>query len=95
MFWSRSVTPRLVTTGYALVLEALHDCPVNIGCIVYAQYKNRRWQIERDIYVISDELRQRFIEERDEKMRMIYEEIDPGPQINCKIDCAYAEDCVG
>lgn len=85
---------RLATTGYALVLEALHDFPVNIGCIVYAQYKQGRWQIERDIHVIGDELRQRFIEERDDKMRMVYEEIDPGPQVNCKIDCAFVEDCV-
>jgi len=30
------------------------------------------------IHIIDDELRQWFIEERDEKMRMIYEEIDPG-----------------
>ena len=27
---------RLATTGYALVLEALYDFPVNIGCVVYA-----------------------------------------------------------
>ena len=86
---------RLSTTGYALALEALHDFPVNIGCIVYAQYKNGRWLIQRDIHVIGDELRQRFIEERDEKMRMVYEEIDPGPEINCKVECAYAEECVG
>lgn len=93
-FGSRKDFHRLSTTGYALVLEALHDFPVNIGCIVYAQYKNGRWQIERDIHVIGDELRQCFIEERDEKMRMVYEEIDPGPQINCNIECAYIGDCV-
>jgi len=86
---------RLATTGYALVLEALHDFPVNIGCIVYAQFKNGRWHIERDLHVIGDELRQRFIEERDEKMRLVYEEIDPGPEINCKIECMYKSDCIG
>lgn len=86
---------RLATTGYALVLEALHDFPVNIGCIVYAQFKHGRWQIERDIHVIGDEMRQRFVEERDEKMRLIYEEIDPGPGINCQVECAYKAECAG
>ncbi|MHB1653904.1 MAG: type I-A CRISPR-associated protein Cas4/Csa1 [Desulfitobacteriaceae bacterium] len=86
---------RLATTGYALALEALHDFPVNIGCIVYAQYKNGRWLIERDLHVIGDELRQRFVEERDEKMRLVYEEIDPGHEINCRVECAYTAECLG
>lgn len=86
---------RLTTTGYAMALEALHDFPVNIGCIVYAEYKQGRWVIERDVHVIGDELRQRFIEERDDKMRMVYEEIDPGPEVNCKIECAFVEECIG
>lgn len=86
---------RLTTTGYALVLESLNDFPVNIGCIVYAQYKNGRWQIERDIHIIGDELRQKFIDERDEKMRLVYEEYDPGMEVNCKNECAYTSVCVG
>lgn len=86
---------RLATTGYALVLESLHDFPVNIGCIVYAQYKKGRWQIERDIHIIGDELRQKFIDERDEKMRLVYEEYDPGIEANCHNECAYSSVCVG
>lgn len=86
---------RLATAGYALVLEALHDFPVNMGCIVYAQYKQGRWMVERDLHIIGDELRQRFIEERDEKMRLVYEEVDPGRTPDCRVDCAYAADCLG
>lgn len=86
---------RLATAGYALVLEALHDFPVDIGCIVYAQYKHGRWMVERDLHIIGDELRQRFIEERDEKMRLVYEELDPGRVNDCRVECAYAADCVG
>lgn len=86
---------RLATTGYALVLEALHDFPVNIGCIVYAQYKQGRWQIERDLHIIGDELRQRFIEERDDKMRLVYEEIDPGRDFDCRVECSFAGECIG
>lgn len=69
---------RLATTGYALVMEAIYEFPINIGCIVYGEFKNGRLGVKKDIHIIDDELRQWFIEERDEKMRMIYEEIDPG-----------------
>jgi len=64
--------------GYALVMEALHEYPVNLGCLVYVDFKGDRMIVRKDIHIIDDELRQWFIEERDEKMRMIYEEIDPG-----------------
>ena len=30
---------RLSTTGYALVMEAIHEYPINLGCIVYAEFK--------------------------------------------------------
>jgi len=69
---------RLATTGYALVMEAIYEFPINIGCIVYGEFNNGRLGVKKDIHIIDDELRQWFIEERDEKMRMIYEEIDPG-----------------
>lgn len=68
---------RLTTTGYALVMEALHEYPVNLGCLVYVDFKGDRMVIKKDIHIIDDELRQWFIEERDQKMRMIYEEFHP------------------
>ncbi len=94
-FGPKRESNRLATTGYALVLEALHDFPVDIGCVVYAQYKNGRWQIERDIHVIGDELRQRFLDEWDEKMRLVYDEYDPGCANDCRIECAFSDECVG
>ena len=80
---------RLTTTGYALVMEAIHEFPVNLGCLVYAEFKNGRLSVKKDIHIIDDELRQWFIEERDEKMRMIYEEIDPGIGQSCYNTCPY------
>ncbi|MGI6092432.1 MAG: type I-A CRISPR-associated protein Cas4/Csa1 [Veillonellaceae bacterium] len=78
---------RLATTGYALVMEAIHEVPVNLGCIIYGQFKNERLIVTKDMHFIDDELRQWFIESRDEKMRMIFEEIDPGLADNCKEFC--------
>ncbi|MBZ4653892.1 MAG: csa1 [Peptococcaceae bacterium] len=86
---------RLTTTGYALVMEAIHEFPVNLGCLVYAEFKNGRLSVKKDIHIIDDELRQWFIEERDEKMRMIYEEIDPGIAQNCYDTCPYYRNCHG
>ncbi|MEW5817889.1 MAG: type I-A CRISPR-associated protein Cas4/Csa1 [Spirochaetota bacterium] len=84
---------RLATTGYALVMEAVYEYPINIGCIVYCESKNNRIHIHKDFHIISDELRQWFIEERDEKMRMVYDEIDPGISNNCTETCPYYAHC--
>jgi CRISPR-associated protein Csa1 len=84
---------RLSTTGYAMVMEAIYEFPVNIGCVVYAEFKNDRLIISKDIHIIDDELRQWFIETRDEKMRMVCEEIDPGVANKCYETCPYYETC--
>lgn len=86
---------RLATTGYALVMEAIYEFPINLGCIVYAEFKGDRLVITKDIHIIDDELRQWFIEERDEKMRMIYEEIDPGLANKCPENCPNLVVCCG
>ena len=84
---------RLTTTGYALVMESIYEYPVNIGCIVYGQFKNGRLYIQKDFHIINDELRQWFIEERDEKMRIVYDEIDPGIADNCYETCPFYTFC--
>lgn len=84
---------RLGTTGYSLVMEALYEFPVNLGCIVYAEFKGDRLIVKRDIHIISDELRQWFIEERDEKARFVAEEIDPGLADECHVTCPYYFAC--
>ena len=80
---------RLATTGYALVLESLHEYPVNVGCLVYVQFRRGRVLVERDFHLIDDELRQRFVEARDEKARLVEEEIDPGRASECRASCPY------
>jgi len=84
---------RLTTTGYALVLESLFERPVDIGCIVYARFMSGRVVVERDFYLIGDELRQMFVEEREEKARMVAEEIDPGMPAECPRTCPFLRTC--
>ncbi|MBI4316858.1 MAG: type I-A CRISPR-associated protein Cas4/Csa1 [Chloroflexi bacterium] len=84
---------RLGTTAYALVLESLHEHPVDIGCVVYGRIEGNRLLVERDLHVIDDELRQWFIDERDERMRMVTDEIDPGKPQECEKDCPYLGEC--
>jgi len=84
---------RLSIAGYALVMEALFEYPVNIGCISYARYHQNRWLVERDAFIIDDELRQWFIEERDAKMRMVFDQIDPGLATGCVETCPYYSLC--
>jgi CRISPR-associated protein Csa1 len=78
----------LTLAGYALVLEAVHEFPVDVGITVYANFKNGRLQIEREFTVLGDELRMEFIEVRDEKQRMVADEIDPGVCEGCEEWCA-------
>lgn len=86
---------RLATTGYALVMEAIYEFPVNLGCLVYAEFRDNRLIIKKDTHIISDELRQWFCEARDEKTRLVAEEIDPGLADNCPCFCTYYNFCRG
>lgn len=85
---------RLSATGYALVYESLYEVPINIGCTVYLSFpKNHPTpHIDRDFFLISDEVRQWFIEERDGKQDMIFYERDPGKCENPG-SCRYRKYC--
>lgn len=84
---------KLSTTGYALVMESLFEFPVNIGCIVYGKIKDDRIIIEKEFHIIDDEMREWFIDERNERMYMLFEEIDPGMPEECYETCSYYKDC--
>jgi len=86
---------RLSTTGYALVMESLYEVPVNVGCIVYVRFRDGQVLIERDFHHLSDELRQEFIEARDERAQMVEEEMDPGAPAECPATCHCWSYCHG
>lgn len=91
---------RLTTTGYGLVYESLFNYPVNIGAICYLRVREDLPVpvIERDIHLLDEELRLWLIEQRDEKMKIIAQERDPGVADNCSKYCMFygvCHPCVG
>ncbi len=86
---------KLTTTGYAMVMESLYEYPVDLGCIVYIRFKDGQIRLRREFHHISDELRQWFIEERDRKIRIVEDELDPGMSEECYITCPYIDICKG
>jgi CRISPR-associated protein Csa1 len=92
-FGPREPFHRLTTAGYALTLESLYEVPIDVGCIVYVGFRNGRVTIDRDYHLIGDELRQWFLQEREEKARLVAEEIDPGVPRECSRSCPYLRVC--
>lgn len=84
---------RLGTTGYALALESVFETAVDLGCIVYVGFRGDSLVIERDFHFIDDELRTRFIDERDQKQRLVEEELDPGLPDQCYDKCMFLRFC--
>lgn len=86
---------RLVATGLALALEAAHEWPVDVGLVVSGGFANGLPTVRHELFVIDDELRQQFIEQRDEKARLVQEEIDPGVAEDCPEECPFWRTCHG
>ena len=49
--------------------------------------------MEKDLFHINDDLRSWWIEERDNKAEIVYEEKDPGIPSSCPDDCIYRSVC--
>ena len=91
---SRTSFQELYTTGYALVLEALYEVPYDVGCLVNLDFSPHGTPIiKRWFHMIDEPLRQQFIEERDEKMRIVAEQEDPGVPERCPRDCSFIDVC--
>jgi CRISPR-associated protein Csa1 len=86
---------RLYPTGYALVVESIYEIPVDIGGVVHASFKYDKLIVERELFVINDDLRQWWIEERDSKLEIIAQKKDPGVPANCIESCIYRDECTG
>ena len=71
----------LTVTGYGLVLEEKHKQPVNAGVIVYPSFPNNSDvpEIYCEVYAITNELREKFIEKRNRDLIMVADKVDPGP----------------
>jgi len=84
---------RLSTTGYGLAFEATYEVPVNAGVIISFAFNNDRLLMTKDFHLLDAEVRQWFIESRDERARMLYHEHDPGLAHNHPSSCPYLATC--
>ncbi len=85
----------LTLTGYALAMEAIYEYPVNLGCLVYASYQDGRWVVQRQFHLLGEKARQWFLDERDLKQRIVFEEFDPGLPDSCPKWCVFWNHCRG
>jgi CRISPR-associated protein Csa1 len=86
---------RVAVAGQALLLEALHETPVNLGTIAYLTLADGQLTLTRDLFVVDDELRQAFVDARDERARLVEEEVDPGLPPDCPASCPLLAHCRG
>jgi CRISPR-associated protein Csa1 len=84
---------KLYTTGYALVLESLYEIPVDVGCTVYISFRNGL-NVRKDLHYIDANMRSYWVEERDRKAEIVYNETDPGKTDNCNPNCLYRSYCL-
>ncbi|MEM2194745.1 MAG: type I-A CRISPR-associated protein Cas4/Csa1 [Candidatus Methanomethylicia archaeon] len=81
--------------AYALAYESQYETPINHAIIVSVKIDERRREIkyyEKPI-AISDHLRQKFIDLRDNLMKIVNDRIDPGKPKQCHPDCPYLKVC--
>lgn len=83
---------RLALAGYALALEANQFQPVNVGCIVYLSFKDESPtpSLRMDVVAVDEATRLEFVEERDRKLRIAAEGIDPAKPGVCDPNCPYS-----
>ncbi len=84
---------RLLTAGVALLAECAFERPFDVGCVVYPRVSETRVEVRRDYHVIGDEVRQVFVEERDDRMRLLEMGADPGLPAECPGSCPYLRIC--
>jgi CRISPR-associated protein Csa1 len=82
---------RLALAGYALALEANLFQPVNVGCIVYLSFRDESPtpSLKMNVIAVDEITRLEFVEERDRKLRIVAERIDPAKPGVCDLHCPY------
>lgn len=75
------------------MIESLYEIPVDVGCVVGLTFRNGM-SIKRDIHYIDANLRSCWIEERDRKAEIVFNESDPGIADKCNPNCLYRGYCL-
>ncbi len=88
----------LALAGYALAMEAQYGFPVNHALLTYVWVRpeSREVIVRPKIVMISEDLRQDFIDARDERREIIEYGVDPGKPRGgeCPHECPYRHYCL-
>jgi len=86
---------KLQVAGYALALESIYERPADIGVIVYVNRTVDGIRVSREIFIISDDLRSRFLEKRDEIQMVLLRDSEPKIPDRCPRKCLFRKICLG
>lgn len=81
--------------GYALAYESVFEQPMDFGVLCYVQVGGGNLRYDCRFQVISDSLRQAFLESRDRGLEIADKEVDPGLPQQCPRECPYLYHCGG
>ena len=85
---------RLQVAGYSLAFESFFEMPIDIGCVVYVSAAPDL-RVSRDFFLITDDLRVKFLEKRDEIQMMLLRDEEPKRAEKCPKYCLFSEFCGG
>lgn len=87
---------RIQVAGYALAIESFYERPVDIGGIIYiTRSRDGFIRVEKDLFPITDSLRSKFLEYRDELQMMLLKNREPPLPDSCPRTCLLSQYCRG
>ncbi len=86
---------KLQIAGYALAIESFYERPVDIGAIIYVNMAPHGIRVEKELFPITDDLRSRFVELRDELQMMLLKDKEPPLPEKCPKYCLFRKYCLG
>jgi CRISPR-associated protein, Csa1 family len=88
-------TAELGLACYSLIFESIYHIPIDAGLLLNVVFENdfSSFKVYEKNIIISESLRTRLIEERDEFIKIVENEIDPGLPEFCDPKCPYLKFC--
>jgi len=86
---------KIQIAGYALAIESFYERPVDVGALIYVNPSPYGLNIVKDLFLITDNLRSKFIEIRDELQMLLLKNKEPPLPENCPKSCIFRKYCLG
>ncbi|BBD73327.1 type I-A CRISPR-associated protein Cas4/Csa1 [Sulfodiicoccus acidiphilus] len=80
--------------GYALAYESQYEVPVDFGLLCYVRVEDKVSD-RCELLKIGEALRTEFLEERDRRLQVLEDGVDPGLPKFCDRECPFLSHCGG